>query len=58
MEEKKASISIKLYNNIMRIYSMMKLYKTENIKVNDENKLQEIHSKLLISLSVFFFKSI
>ena len=54
MEEKKASISIKLYNNIMRIYSMMKLYKTENIKVNDENKLQEIYSKLLISLSVFF----
>ena len=58
MEEKKASISTKLYNNIMRIYSMIKLYKTENIKVNDENKLQEIYSKLLISLSVFFFKSI
>ena len=54
MEEKKTTISTKLYNNIMKIYSMIKLCKTENIKVNDENKLQEIYSKLLISLSVFF----
>ena len=54
MEEKKATISTKLYNNIMRSYSMLKLYRTENIKVNDENKLQEIYSKLIISLSVFF----
>ena len=54
MEEKKTTISTKLYNNIMKIYSMIKLCKTENIKVNDENKLQEIYSKLIISLSVFF----
>ena len=52
--EERTIISQKIYNNIMKIYSLLKLYKTENIKEENEEKLKEIHSKLLISLSVFF----
>ena len=52
--EERTIISQKIYNNIMKIYSLLKLYKTENIKEENEEQLKEIHSKLLISLSVFF----